>query len=114
MPVLRRTQEERSALMRERLLDATVACLHDLGYARTTTAEIARRAEVSRGAQLHHFPTKALLVTTALEHLFERLVREFLQAFARLPKGANSGEGAIRLLWKIVSGPSFYAWLELL
>ena len=34
----RRTQEERTAAMRERLLNATVECLVELGYARTTPA----------------------------------------------------------------------------
>src|SRR6185369_6387055 len=77
----RRTQAERSATTRARLLDATIACLHDLGYAGTSTPEIARRAGLSRGAQLHHFPTKAELVTSAVEHLFLRRRDEFLQAF---------------------------------
>ena len=43
-----RLQEERSAETRGRLLDATVECLHEFGYAGTTTTEIARRAGVSR------------------------------------------------------------------
>jgi AcrR family transcriptional regulator len=98
--------------MRTRLLDATVGCLADLGYARTTTTEVVRRARVSRGAQLHHFPTKAELVTTAVEHLFERRRHEFRDAFAKLPPGADRVHHAVDLLWSMVSGPTFYAWLE--
>ena len=109
----RRTQEERSATTRGRLLDATIDCLSDLGYARTTTTEIAERAGVSRGAQLHHFPTKAELVTTAVEHLFERRTEEFKKAFATLPAGVDRTAAAVDLLWSMVSGPTFYAWLEL-
>jgi len=109
----RRTQAERSASMRARLLDATIECLHDLGYARTSTPEIARRAGVSRGAQLHHFPTKAELVTSAVEHLFGRRHEEFLQAFRARPAGHDPVEAAIDILWSMVSGPTFYAWLEL-
>jgi len=109
----RRTQAERSASMRARLLDATIECLHDLGYARTSTPEIARRAGVSRGAQLHHFPTKAELVTSAVEHLFDRRREEFLQAFRARPAGQDPAEAAIDILWSMVSGPTFYAWLEL-
>src|SRR5229473_7754051 len=85
----RRTQEERSASTRARLLDATISCLSELGYARTTTTEIAERAGVSRGAQLHHFPTKAELVTTAVEHLFEKRTEEFRRAFESLPESAD-------------------------
>ena len=109
----RRTQAERSATTRTRLLDATISCLHDLGYARTSTPEIARRAGLSRGAQLHHFPTKAELVTHAIEHLFGRRREEFLRAFRARPAGQDPAEAAIDILWSMVSGPTFYAWLEL-
>jgi len=113
MARVRRTQEERSATMRVRLLDATVACLAERGYARTTTTEVARRARVSRGAQLHHFPTKQALVTTAVEHLFRRRHDEFRAAFARAPARVDRASAAIDLLWAMISGPSFHAWLEL-
>lgn len=113
VPKHRRTQVERSATTRARLLDATVECLSELGYANTTTTEIAKRAGVSRGAQLHHFPTKIELVTTAVEHLFTRRTEEFRAAFATLPSGTDRTGAAIDLLWSMVSGPTFYAWLEL-
>ncbi len=111
--VKRRTQEERTAQMRVRLLDATIECLVRLGYAGTTTTAVAERAGVSRGAQLHHFPSKEELVLAALEHLFYRREREFRAAFARLPAGADRTAVAIDLLWKIVRSDIFYAWLEL-
>lgn len=113
LPRVRRTQEERSATTRARLLDATVACLDELGYARTTTPEIARRAGLSRGAQLHHFPSKQELVTSAVQHLFERRHQEFLDAFARLPAGADRYAAAIDLLWSMMRGPTFTASIEL-
>lgn len=109
----RRTQAERSAATRGRLLDATIACVHDLGYARTSTPEIARRAGLSRGAQLHHFPTKAELVTSAVEHLFARRREEFLRAFRSRPSGQDPAAAAIDILWSMVSGDTFYVWLEL-
>jgi len=109
----RRTQAERSATTRVRLLDATIACLYDLGYAGTSTPEIARRAGLSRGAQLHHFPTKAELVTSAVEHLFARRHEEFLRAFHDRGPGRDPAAAAIDILWSMVSGPTFYVWLEL-
>jgi AcrR family transcriptional regulator len=109
----RRTQAARTAATRAQLLDATIECLSELGYARTTTSEIAERAGVSRGAQLHHFPTKAELVITAVDHLFARRHEEFVAAIAALPAGADRAAAAIDLLWKMVSGPTFFAWLEL-
>ena len=113
VPKPRRTQAARTAATRAQLLDATIECLSELGYARTTTSEIAERAGVSRGAQLHHFPTKAELVITAVDHLFARRHEEFVAAIAALPAGADRAAAAIDLLWPILSGPTFYAWLEL-
>lgn len=114
LPTARRTQAERSATTRTQLLDATLVCLQELGYTRTTTVEIARRAGVSRGAQLHHFPTKVELVTQAVDHLFERRHAEFLAAFEGLPVRAEQRlDAAIDLLWSMVQGPAFLAWLEL-
>lgn len=99
--------------MRSRLLDATIGCLVELGYARTTTVEIAKRAGASRGAQLHHFPTKAELVTRAVEHLFERRMEEFRRAFAALPAEVDRAAAAVDLLWSMLSSPTAYAALEL-
>ncbi len=83
-----RIQDERSAETRKRLLDATVDCLFERGYAGTTTAEIASRAGFSKGAQLHHFPTKEKLVISALEYLFELRLAASSDpvAIAKLPK----------------------------
>jgi AcrR family transcriptional regulator len=110
----RRTQAERSAATRALLLEATIDCLVDLGYAHTTTSDVARRAGLSRGAQLHHFPTKRELVVHAVEQLFERRRVEFLAAIATLPPEADRLEAATELLWSMLSGPSFAAVLEIL
>ena len=111
---VRRTQEERSAETRARLLDATIDCLIDLGYADTTTTVIAERAGVSRGAQLHHFPTKAELVAAAVEHLTRRIGEELLRETARLPADGDRFSAAVDLLWSRFATPLFPAWLELL
>ena len=112
-PRKRRTQDERSAETRGRLLDATIDCLHELGYANTTTTVIAERAGVSRGAQLHHFPTKRELVTSAVEHLCFKRLEDFRRSFSALPGDADRIKGALDLLWRGVDSPAFYAWLEI-
>jgi AcrR family transcriptional regulator len=112
-PRVRRTQRERSAAMRSRLLEATIDCLYEVGYSRTTTIEVAARAGVSRGAQLHHFPTKKRLVTVAVRHLLTKRLEEFRDAFATLPQGADKYSAVIDILWDKTSNRAFYAWLEL-
>ncbi|GAA3047248.1 TetR/AcrR family transcriptional regulator [Actinokineospora globicatena] len=108
-----RTQQERSEQTREALLDATIGCLVELGYARTTVQEVCARAGVSRGAQQHHFTTKAELMTAALEHLFARLTRQVSEAAADLPPGRARVTKGIDLLWEAYSGTLSTAAVEL-
>jgi AcrR family transcriptional regulator len=68
----RRTQAERSEETRTRILKAAANLIRKRGYARFRTAEVAKEAGLSRGAQLHHFPTKDSLVVATLEHVFEQ------------------------------------------
>ena len=109
----RRTQAERTAATRASLLDATVSCLVERGYSRTTTTDIARQAGVSSGALLHHFPTKADLLCASVGHLFEQRNADFKKAMADLPVGADRLDAAVGVLWEMFAGPTFVAWLEL-
>jgi len=109
----RRSNADRSAETRLKLLDATIDSLSELGWARTSTTEVVRRAGVSRGAQVHHFPTKEDLVLAAVDHLLERRSVEFLEAFVGLPAEQRSPAAAIQILRERCFGPSFDAWLEL-
>ena len=70
--VTRTPQAERTRATRLRLMEATVECLVELGWAGTTTTIVSERAGVSRGAQLHHFPTKQDLVVSAVAYLMDR------------------------------------------
>jgi AcrR family transcriptional regulator len=109
----RRTQAERTAATQAALLDATIDCLVEYGYVHTTTSKVAERAGVSRGAQVHHFPTKALLVTAAVQHLARRRSEELRALIPGLPEGdAKIGE-LLDLVWDSHSGPIFDATLEL-
>ena len=109
----RRTQAERTATTRAALLAATVDALVEQGYRGTTTSDVARRAGVSYGALLHHYPTKADLLAAAVEHLLEQRMAEFRKAMANLPPGTPTRDAAIDVLWSMFQGPTFTAWLEL-
>jgi AcrR family transcriptional regulator len=109
----RRTQAERTAATRERLLDATIDCLIDVGYARATTTLIAERAGVSRGAQLHHFPSRATLMADAVDHLARRRVEEAGREIARLPEGGDRVRTTLDAIWDGQAGALFEASLEL-
>ncbi|KAA2258821.1 TetR/AcrR family transcriptional regulator [Solihabitans fulvus] len=109
----RLTQQERSDRTRELLLDATVDCLVELGYARTSMNEICRRAGLSRGAQQHHFTTKAELMAHAVEHLVGKLSDQLRAVSTLPPPGPDRIAAAIDLLWRAFSGSLSTAAMEL-
>lgn len=109
----RRTpQQERSRATRQRLLAATVDCLVEYGWSGTTTTVVATRAGVSRGAQLHHYPTKAALVSDAVAHLAERRAADIRAEAATLPAGPRRLDRVIDMLATAFTGPLFVAALE--
>jgi AcrR family transcriptional regulator len=109
----RRTQEERSAETRARLLDATIECLVDFGYAGTTTPRIAEKAGVTRGAQVHHFNSKNELVLAAVEHLSVKLTQSATSQVSRMKTDDDLLGSVLDLLWHIHTGPIFVATVEL-
>ncbi|UUZ61251.1 TetR/AcrR family transcriptional regulator [Nocardioides sp. B-3] len=106
-------QEERTRAMRLRLLEATVECPVERGYSGTSTTLVSTRAGVSRGAQLHHFPTKNDPVVAAVEHLTELRGAELADAVAKLPTGRRRTRAVLTMLGDHFSSPVFTAALEL-
>ncbi|WP_307827959.1 TetR/AcrR family transcriptional regulator [Nocardioides sp. SYSU D00038] len=112
-PATRVPQEERTRAMRARLLDATVELLVERGFGGTTTTLVSERAGVSRGAQLHHFPSKNALVVAAVEHLTRVRGSELEAAAVDLPTGPRRTRAVLEVLGDHFSSPVFTAALEL-
>jgi AcrR family transcriptional regulator len=108
-----RTQQQRRDETRRALLDAAVESLIEVGFARTTTLEVQRRAAVSRGALLHHFPSKTELLVAAVDHLAEMRARELKMLAAQLPDGRARTDAVLDLLWQCFSGTFFQVAMEL-
>lgn len=111
----RRTQEERSEAMRKRLLDATIECLQQDGYAATTVSRIIERAKVSRGAPVHHFPSKAALIAAAAKRLTQRIYLQLGKAVIGLQVSDDRLHDLISTCWKeVFNQPEHIALNELL
>ncbi|MCP4808655.1 MAG: TetR family transcriptional regulator [Proteobacteria bacterium] len=87
--------------MRGRLMVATIECLSELGYRGTTTTVVCRKAGVSRGAMLHHFPSRHELMVGAVERVMAQRRQDM--------ELADPVEG----MWSVVEGAATEAWLEL-
>ena len=104
-------RQSRAEATRASLLAATLASLHDRGYAGTSTQEVCRRAGVSRGTLLHHFPTRIDLLVAALDAILIERVENFLAVH----RGTEPVPMPmlVRSLWGQWKGPVYVAWLEL-
>lgn len=105
-------KQERSRATRERLLEATVASLADVGWARTTVATVAARAGVSRGAAQHHFPTREDMVTAAIRYMSEVRLADLLGTLAAPPSDASRTRWALDQIVGVYTGTLFSAALH--
>ncbi|TKK78542.1 TetR family transcriptional regulator [Kribbella jiaozuonensis] len=111
--MLKAPQQDRSRATRQRLLEAAVESLAEVGYAATTVSVVATRAGVSRGAAQHHFPTRADLFAAAVEYMTEVRLAEIRAQAAGLPSGAGRTEAIVGMLADVYTGPLFRAALHL-
>jgi AcrR family transcriptional regulator len=116
VPVKRRSNEQRTAEMRGRLIDAAIDTLYQSGYSATTTIEVAKRARVSRGAMLHHFPTRADLLLAAAQFIADsdRRFRQERLFAGDIAPGLERFYAAGEVSWELHRRPSTIALLEIM
>ncbi len=107
----RRTQAERREGTIAAVVDATVESLGEVGYAKTTTAEIARRARVSQGGLFRHFDSRLDVVVAAADAVRARQFDVFREGLGSL-EVFDLGE-VVRLLRRATRAPINAAWYEL-
>lgn len=112
-PKARRTQAERTHETRTRILDAAVGVLNRKGYAQFRTADVAKAAGVSRGAQLHHFATKEKLVFATMEHVFNKVKETSERRAAALRKDEDPLERIVADAREFFFSDSFFIALDI-
>jgi AcrR family transcriptional regulator len=108
-------QQTKSEQTRQAILGAAIDCFYELGYANTTTDNIARKAGVSRGAMLHHFPTRFELIKAAVKYLSERWLARYTDVESRVNQGAEHTRVAegIDAYWALLNTPDWVVFHEL-
>ena len=113
----RRPNAQRTADTRKALIEATIQCLCEIGYSRTTTLEISRRAAITPGALQHHFGRKDELIIATLDKLMVEMAavldkaeqvegaeREKIDAFVEHLWSEFYGHPRYMAVWEIVVG----------
>ena len=112
--VVRGPHAERTAAMRQRLIDAAIHCLHTVGYAATTTQLVVETAEVSRGAILHHFPTKVDLMLAVAEYAAGKQNRHVGRILRDVPEGLPRYMAITDATWSAMKQPAAQAFIEIM
>jgi AcrR family transcriptional regulator len=109
----REPQQDRSRATRQRLLEAAIECLAEVGWSGSTVAVVAERAGVSRGAAQHHFPTREDLVTSAVEYVSQERLALLRAAATDLPSGPGRTQAVVDMIEQCYTGPVFRAAIHL-
>lgn len=111
--VLREPRQDRSRATRQRLLEAAIECLAEVGWSGSTVSVVAERAGVSRGAAQHHFPTREDLFTSAVEHVTSERLAVLRSRAVDLPTGPDRTRAVVGMVELMYTGPLFRAAIHL-
>ncbi len=106
-------QARKSAATREQILNAAIRCIVELGYSNATTMKIAEEAGLSRGATLHHFPSKMDIIRAAVDYLHEKRLRAFRRTIRNIPEDADRVKLAVEAYWHHANHAIYVAFFEL-
>jgi len=110
----RKTQAERHAETHRKILDATIACIDELGFHNTTIQNVSVLAGVTVGGVQHHFSSKQKLLEGVLLDSFQTMAFDLNS----VPVEGKSLEQRIDLFvqecWEHCNSPSFQASLQIL
>lgn len=108
------SRAEQRAATRQALIDATVECLADDGYAALTTRRVAERAGVAQSTLMHHFETRETLLVEAVGDLALRLANQALEGIdlAALHRPEHR-EAVLDRAWQEFTSPQALAAAQL-
>lgn len=110
-----RRQADRVREMQEKLIAATVDCLDRYGYSSTSISAIQDAAGVSRGAILHHYPSRQALIAATAAKLLEAAIRPTRNGQRGRGASAATIEELLLFYWRqVMNVPEGRAFIEIL
>jgi len=110
----RRSQKERSAETSAKLMGSTIDLLHLQGFSRTTTANIALHAGVSRGALTHHFASREAIISASVADLLSKTARDLHRFAEEVMERAGSSDEIVDYIWRMMNDRLFLVTIEYL
>ncbi len=112
--MVRKTKEEAQET-RHTLLDAAERVFQERGVSRTSLAEIAAAAGVTRGVIYWHFKNKADLFDAMIERVFDPLETKLAEVLARGPDDPLRGQRdlAVYFIERVAAVPQYGRVLEI-
>jgi AcrR family transcriptional regulator len=110
----RRSQRERTATTKRRLMDAAVDLLCEKGYANLTIDHVAGRVGVSRGAPIHHYSNKAALVNAVANYSCELAEQSAVKLTRRVRTAKRPVDAFVDGMAEYFFGKVFVSQLEIL
>ncbi|MGB6208609.1 TetR/AcrR family transcriptional regulator [Mycobacterium sp.] len=109
-----RTQQQRRDETVARLLEASIATIVEVGYARASAAVITKRAGVSVGALFRHFDTMGDFMAATAYEVLRRQLDSFTKQVAAIPTERPAVEAALTILRDITSSSTNAVMYELM
>ncbi|MBJ8347563.1 TetR/AcrR family transcriptional regulator [Antrihabitans sp. YC2-6] len=113
-PVSRRTQQERRDATVDRLTEAAIETILEVGYYRTTVKEICTRAGLSVGAMFRQFDSRLALMAKVANDVTDRILDSYAEAAEALATRPDPRRSALEFLAYSSSAPLTDVWRELM
>jgi len=109
-----RTQQQRREATVAALLDASIATIVEVGYARASAKVIAARAGVSDGALFRHFGSMGDFMAATAQEVLRRQLELIAKQVAEIPAGGSALEAVLTLLRDLTANSTNAVIYELL
>ncbi|MEM6681643.1 MAG: TetR/AcrR family transcriptional regulator [Pseudomonadota bacterium] len=107
-------REKRSEETKRAVMEATVNCLFEFGYANTTTQSVSDMTGLSRSAMIYHYPSRIDLISAAIDFIFLRMMEMVHQGVETIKAtGTLTEENAHYLHRDVVKSREYVAYIEL-
>jgi AcrR family transcriptional regulator len=109
-----RTQQQRREETVARLLDASIATIVEVGYARASAAVITGRAQLSGGALFRHFDTMGDFMAATAYEVMRRQLELFTKQVAQIPADKPALEAVLTILRDVTGNSTNTVMYELM